>query len=200
MDERYQEEVVRLLPARSGHFRLESGRHGNLWLDLPRLCLDPTPVATLTEGLAARLSAYAVDAVCGPLVEGAFVGLMVASRLKVAFTYTEPRQDLSNRALFPVRYLLPQGLRSEVKGRRVAVVNDVINAGSAVRGTLAELRACGASPVVIGTLAVLGRAAGQLAAEADVGLETLASLPNEIWEPSACPMCAARLPLTDRLA
>ena len=43
-----------------------------------------------------------------------------------------------------------------VDGRRVAVVDDVIIAGSAVRGVLVELGACGATPVAIGALAVLG--------------------------------------------
>jgi hypothetical protein len=31
-----QEEIVSLLAARSGHFRYESGHHGDLWLEIPR--------------------------------------------------------------------------------------------------------------------------------------------------------------------
>jgi orotate phosphoribosyltransferase len=84
-----------------------------------------------------------------------------------------------------------------VQGRRVAVVNDVINAGSAVRGTLADLVQCGAVPVVVGTLAVLGTAAPRLAAAAGVALETLATLPSEIWTPADCPLCARDVPLAD---
>jgi orotate phosphoribosyltransferase len=72
----------------------------------------------------------------------------------------------------------------------VAVVNDVINAGSAVRGTLDDLEACGAVPVVVGTLAVLGQAAQALAVDRGLGLESLASFPNRIWEPGDCPLCA----------
>jgi orotate phosphoribosyltransferase len=192
-----QQEVVGLLPARSGHFRLESGHHGSLWLDLELLCLQPDRVRPLAAALARRLSAYAVDVVCGPLVEGAFVGLLAASALGVPFTYTAPRADGAADGLFPVRYALPRALRVHVSGRRVAVVNDVINAGSAVRGTLADLKRHGAVPVAVGTLAVLGTAAPRLAADACVALETLATLPNEIWPPAECPLCARGVPFTD---
>jgi hypothetical protein len=39
-----------------------------------------------------------------------------------------------------VKYRIPPALRSQVRGKRVAIVNDVINAGSAVRGTFLDLR------------------------------------------------------------
>jgi orotate phosphoribosyltransferase len=77
----------------------------------------------------------------------------------------------------------------------VAIVNDVVNAGSAVRGALAELGACGARPVAIGALAVLGGSARELARGAGLALETLAELPNEIWEPARCPLCARGVPV-----
>jgi orotate phosphoribosyltransferase len=195
--ESQQQEVERLLPARRGHFRLESGHHGDLWLDLELLFFHPAKVQPLAEALARALSKHAVAAVCGPLVEGALVASMVAPLLGVPFAYTEGKVSSPADGLFPVDYLLPPALRPRLKGRRVAVVNDVINAGSAVRGTLRSLRDCGAEPVAIATLAVLGGSAARLAAEAGVALEALASLPNEIWVPSECPLCARQVPLDD---
>ena len=76
-------------------------------------------------------------------------------------------------------------------------MNDVINAGSAVRGTLRSLRDCGAEPVAMATLAVLGETAVRLAAEEGVALETLATLPNQIWIPTECPLCARHVPLSE---
>jgi orotate phosphoribosyltransferase len=190
-------DVEGLLPARKGHFRLESGHHGDLWLDLELLFFRPAQLRPLAEELARALSKHAVEAVCGPLIEGAFVASLVAPLLDVPFTYTERRVAPRTDQLFPVRYVLPPAFRPRLNGQRVAVVNDVINAGSAVRGTLRSLRACGAEPIAIATLAVLGDAASRLASEEGVALETLASFPNQIWVPTECPLCARQVPLSD---
>jgi orotate phosphoribosyltransferase len=195
-----QDDVALLLPARKGHFRLESGHHGELWLELERLCVRPKSIERLAAILAERLSLYHIEAVCGPLVEGAFVALMVASTLDVPFTYSEPHEDTGTDALFPVQYHLPGGLREQVRGRRLAIVNDVINAGSAVRGTMTDLLDCGALVITIGTLAVLGQTAATYAAEKNVALETLAWFPNEIWTAAECPLCARGVPLTNACA
>jgi orotate phosphoribosyltransferase len=191
------DDVLDLLPAREGHFLLESGHHGDRWLDLESLCVDVAAVRDLARRLARRLSGYDIDAVCGPLVEGAFVALMVAEQLAQPFTYSVPRRRPRKGQLFPVKYAIPSALRGKLSGKRVAVINDVIGAGSAVRGTLEDLRAGGARPAVIGTLAVAGEGAARLAAEFGIHLETLARIPADIWTPEQCPLCAKRVPLTD---
>lgn len=188
-------QVQALLPARRGHFRLESGHHGELWLELERLFLRPAALQPLAGALAQALAPHQIEAVCGPLIEGAFLATMVAQALDVPFTYSVPRTS-ARGGLFPVDYPLPAGLHQALAGRRVAVVNDVINAGSAVRGTLASLRTCGARPVAVAALAVLGPDADRLAAEADLPLEALVRLPNQLWLPDQCPLCARGVPLT----
>src|SRR5262249_39710039 len=182
-----------------GHFLFESGHHGDLWLDLELLCLRPEPVRRLAERVAERLAPYAVDAVCGPLVEGAFVALMAAEALGVPFSYAERFPDPERDGLFPVDYRIPRALRARVRDKRVAIVNDVVNAGSAVRGALTDLQVCAARPVAIGALLVLGSTATQLAAERRVALDTLAPLPNNLWTPAECPLCFQRMPLVSGL-
>ena len=81
--------VVDLARGRKGHFRLESGYHGGLWLDLPQMYLQPGRVRPLCEELARRLADVDVDMVCGPLVEGAFVGLIAALELNAEFCFVE---------------------------------------------------------------------------------------------------------------
>ena len=194
----FQKEVADLLPWRKGHFKLESGHHGDTWLNLELLCVKPEPVEQLAVVLADVLSEQRPDVVCGPLVEGAFVAMMVARHLAVPFTYTE-RFDSRGEGLFPVSYRLPGAQRELVSGKRVVIVNDVIGAGSAVLGTLKDLYECGADPVAIGALAARGSAAVVLARENGLALETLASFPGEMWKPSECPMCAAGVPLADEI-
>jgi orotate phosphoribosyltransferase len=188
--------VVDLLPIRKGHFRYESGHHSDSWIDLERLFLRPEPVIRLAEQLADRLRAYEIDAVCGPLVEGAFVALIVASRLQVPFTYAERFEGPTADELYPVQYRVPRVLRAELRNQRVAIVNDVISAGSAVRGTLRDLSSCGAQCVVIGSLAILGDAFSTFAAQHDLAVESLWRMPNAIWTEAECPLCRAGEPLS----
>ena len=195
-----REELLDLAPARKGHFRMESGHHGDLWLDLELLCVRPRPIARSAAALAKRLSPYAVDVVCGPLVEGAFVALTVASELDAEFSYSERFDYPQSDRLYPVEYRIPGALRSAIHGKRVAIVNDVIGAGSAVRGTFTDLEACGAEPVVIGALLVLGSSASSFTADKHIALECLSYLPNNLWKPSECPLCASGIPVEDLTA
>ncbi len=188
--------LARLPLARPGHFVLESGHHGELWLDLELLCHDVASAWRQADELAGRLSGLAAEVVCGPLVEGAFVALRVAEQLGLPFTYSQPERRVAAEGLFPLGYRLPGPLRPKVRGRRVLIVNDVINAGSAVRGTLDDLRACGAEPVAIGSLLVLGTAAARLAEEQGLALVALAQVSNRIWTPAECPLCLQGLPLS----
>lgn len=189
------DQLLSPLAARRGHFRLESGHHGSLWLDLEQLCLRPERVRPFAVELARKLAFHGVEAVCGPLNEGAFVALMVAEALGADFTYAERIAATDRDGLFPVDYRIPGPLRERVRGRRVAIVNDVINAGSAVRGTFADLQACGAIPVALASLVVLGDFAAQLAASWGIPLETLRQQSNPLWEASVCPLCAAGEPM-----
>lgn len=188
-------EVERLLPLRRGHFLFESGHHSPVWMDLERLCLRVDPIRRMAGALAARLSPHDVEIVCGPLVEGAFVAVLVAEELGVPFTYAERLPDPEARGLYPVRYRLPGLLREEVRGRRVGIVNDVVSAGSAVRGTLLDLEACGARPVAIATLAVVGPLAATFANGHGLALEALLQIESPFWVPSDCPLCGRDLPL-----
>jgi orotate phosphoribosyltransferase len=190
-----QEDVVKLLAARKGHFRFESGYHGDLWLELDPLYVRPICLRQLIAELARRLAGHGVEAVCGPLVGGAFLAQLVAQELDVEFYFAEQLARSQSDGLYPVAYRIPDALRSRVRGKATAVVDDVINAGSAVRGAFADLLGCGARPVVIGALLVLGQPAARFAASAGVPLESLASLPNALWEPAACPLCASGTPL-----
>jgi len=189
--------MIDQLPTRRGHFVLESGHHGDMWVDLELLCLSPARVRPFAKELATRLEKYGAEVVCGPLVEGAFLALMVASELGLPFTYSEPLPEEKPVKLYPLRYQLPPALCREVQGKRVVIVNDAINVGSAVRGTFVDLKRCQAEPVAIAALAVLTPWASRFAEQNGVALEVLASLESEVWTPTACPLCIRGEPLTE---
>jgi orotate phosphoribosyltransferase len=112
--------------------------------------------------------------VCGPLTGGAFAAQLVASALGADFAWsTPPAYQVTGRTA----------------GRRIAIVDDAINAGSAVLATAAALD----GPLVcVGALLTLGAAPASVAG---APVERLATLPSHLWPPDACPRCAAGSPL-----
>ena len=77
----------------------------------------------------------------------------------------------------------------------MALVDDVVNAGSAVRATSAALSAAGADVAVAAALMVLGDVGEHHLQAARIPLETLDHRASQIWTPQACPLCAAGEPL-----
>lgn len=189
--------LIEALAARRGHFRLESGHHGELWLDLDALFARPARVAPFVALLAEQLSECGAEVVCGPLVGGAFVAQAVAERLGIEASWSERLAAPSDGGLYGARYRIPDALRDRVRDRSVAVVDDVVNAGSATRATIADLRACDARPVALGALLVLGEGAAELAGAEGLALASVAALANVIWAPAECPLCAAGVELAE---
>jgi orotate phosphoribosyltransferase len=194
-DESLQSKFRNFLPAHHGHFKLESGHHGNLWLDLDLLFLHPKDIQPFVIELARNISTFKIDAVCGPLTGGALIAQSIALALEVDFLYTERTAPKDPDTLYSAAYRLPPHLRTAASGRNIAIVDDVINAGSAVRGTLAELESVGAKPTVIGALLILGETGEKYFAERHLPLRCISHLPNELWMPEDCPLCLAQIPL-----
>jgi orotate phosphoribosyltransferase len=201
-------DVFDALPARRGHFVLESGYHTDLWLTLDALFVDPAALAPHVVALAEQLRAHAPTAICGPLFGGAFLAQAIASQLGLKFFVVEPappggspdsglRSARTGAAdgLFTARYRLPAGQRALVRGERVAVVDDVISAGSSVRAAIAALTDDGAAIAAVGALLVFGDTALAHFAAQRVPVEALALQALAMWAPDACALCRAGVPL-----
>jgi orotate phosphoribosyltransferase len=189
--------VIDLMARRSGHFRFESGHHGDRWLEPDLLLQRPRALRPFAIALSQRLRRHGFEVVCGPLTGGAFLAQMVAEECGVGFAFAERSAPPPSDALYPVRYRVSDALRDDLRGATVAIVNDVTNAGSAVRGTYEDLLVCGARPVAIGTLIAFGTWSTRFASEHGLALEALESLGNNLWTPQECPLCAAGTPLED---
>jgi orotate phosphoribosyltransferase len=184
-----------LIAGRRGHFQLESGHHSELWFDLDTLFTVPPRIEPFVQQLAESIRPYNVAAVCGPLVGGAFLAQLIAHALDVQFCFTERVMPRDASGLFQARYRLPAALRAGVRDRPLAIVDDVMSAGSALRGTYAELQTLGATTVVAGALMVLGDTGATFFAKRKIPIEAVVRESYSLWLPSDCPLCAAGTPL-----
>jgi orotate phosphoribosyltransferase len=189
------QEFLEIVSGRKGHFQLESGHHGELWLDLDALFAQPRRVAPLVARLTDALRPHDVAVVCGPLVGGAFLAQAAAAALDAEFAFTERELPAVADGLYPARYRLPPAYAERVRSRRIAIVDDVMSAGSAARGTYAELQAHQGVPAVVGALLVLGSTGADFFAQQNVPVEAVARQPYPMWLPAACPLCDSGVPL-----
>ncbi len=189
------DDILSTMPHRTGHFLLESGFHADLWFNLDTLFTKPREIAPLISELARRLTTYNPDVVCGPLLGGAFLAQAIAIELGIDFYHSEPGPSRTSPGLFSAAYRLPPGLKLRASGKRVALVDDVISAGSSVRATAATLDEAGASVVVVGAFVLLGNRAADHFQSRETPVEALAQREFRVWDPAECPMCHENMPV-----
>ena len=191
------DDILSLMPVRSGHFILESGYHTNVWFGLDSLFVSPRRIAPLVTDLSQRLGRYQPSAVCGPQHGGAFLAQAVAAELGLHFYYTLTKHSVRANGLFAATYELPAGVKSLAGSERFAIVDDVISAGSSVRATHTELADAGGEVVAVGALVLLGTKARDHFSTLGVPVETLAERSFETWTPDECPSCGRGEQLED---
>jgi orotate phosphoribosyltransferase len=166
----------------TGHFLLSSGLHSDRYLEKFRLVENPALAEQMTAEIASRFADDRVEMVMGPTTAGIILAYSVARRLGIEARYAE-KED-GERKLRRGQVLQP--------GTRVLVVDDIMTTGGAVRECIDVTRAHGATLVGVG---VLGDRSG---GSVDLGtrLEAVLRVAVEAYEPSACPLCAAGVPIT----
>jgi len=184
-------DLLGALPARRGHFLLESGCHTDLWLTLDAMFVDPAAIAPSVEMLGHRLRAHAPTAICGSLLGGAFLAQALATAMGLRFYFSAPAPSTDGSAgLFGAEYRLPSEIARRIRGERTAIVDDVISAGSSARATVRAVAAAGARPVVVGALMTLGSVGVAHFAAERIPLEALERREFNVWKPEDCPLCA----------
>jgi orotate phosphoribosyltransferase len=189
-----REDALAVLRGVQGHFVMESGLHADLSLDLDQLFVRPGRLVPSARRLADALAGLRPDVLCGPLLGGALLAQLVALTAGLDAVYTE-RTAWTPGALWSARYELPASLAALVNGRRVAVLDDVVNAGSALRATVAAVRGAGGEVVGAGALMRLSDRVVPWLDEQGLDLHALTVRDAPLWSPGDCPLCRRGVPL-----
>ena len=181
----------------NGHFDYGNGYHGTVYLNPHRLFQQPSTIWRFAQDLIDVIPGDLLDSievVAGPVMGGALLGHTMAGLL-------DARRPLSHPAsLFaPLSMDAGGGLvlrdfyRDVVKGRRALLADDVRNTGKTFERAKALIEEAGGT--VIATVEICDR----LEAMVDLGVPNiaLAEYPApENYPVAACPLCAARTPIT----
>ncbi|MEO7966660.1 MAG: hypothetical protein ABIT38_22405 [Gemmatimonadaceae bacterium] len=185
---------MELAARRTGHFQMESGLHSAMWLDLDALFASPVRIEPFVSALANMLRPFQVDAVCGPMLGGAFLAQRIAQLIGAEFWYTAPAAPTDVAGLYRARYRLPQAFDRRLSHPRVVLVDDVMSAGSSLRATNEELR-LHSEVVAVGAILRLANVGADYFALQGVPVTAVVQQAFEIWTPEECPLCRAGTPL-----
>src|SRR5262249_16663444 len=127
---------------KSGHFKLSSGAHSDLYVQCALVLEWPAVAAELGTALAAKLAPLEPQVAVGPAMGGVIIAQEVARTLGVRMVFTE-RSDgaMTLRRGFQVQ-----------DGERAVVVEDVVTTGGSPREVVGLLGAAGAHPVGVGSI------------------------------------------------
>ena len=153
-------------------------------------------IERLTRLLARRLADRSIEIVCGPAMGGLVVGEWLAHELGVMCAFAEHDPDPQPGDIRG-RFLLRRGYDQLVSGRKVLVVDDMVNTGLSIRQTIEAVRAAGGQVVAAASLVFVGRFDTQ-----DLGVDDYFYLLHYDvptgWPPEECPLCRDGVPVDTR--
>jgi orotate phosphoribosyltransferase len=193
------QETLRLLQdahaiLENDHFVYISGDHGSGWIDKNALFPHTDTTEVLCRQLGKGVKDLGVEVVCGPATGGLIIAEWTAHELGVLSTFTEHEEGQAGSALRG-RFILRRGYDHLVAGKRVLVVDDIVNTGLSIRQTIEAVR--GAAGDVVAASALVNRG--------NVGLgvkEFVFLLEYKIpaWPAADCELCKRGVPVNTQYA
>lgn len=161
----------------SGHFRLTSGRHSDVYVQKARVLERPDAVMSLAREIASWYPR--IDVVVAPAVGAVALGFAVALEARARSIFSEREAG---------RMRLRRGFWID-PGERALVVEDVITTGGSAGEVLALVQDAGAEP--LGVAALIDRSTGPL----EFPLKAVLRVEASSWEADRCPLCEQGAPI-----
>lgn len=181
------------------HFVYVTGEHGDGWIDKDAIFTHTDRTARVCELLAEATSELEAEIVCGPATGGLVVSQWTAHHLELPSIFCEHGKEHGYRPADagdgPLRppFVLRRGYEQLVAGKRVLVVDDVVNTGASLREVATAVRTAGGEVPAVAALCTRGQASAE-----DCGAETLVTL-CEIelpsWPADMCDLCRREVPI-----
>jgi orotate phosphoribosyltransferase len=198
----YAEETLRILTEADAildndHFVYVSGDHGSGWIDKDAIYPHTERLERLCRDMADIVRGWGVEVVCGPATGGLLVAEWTAHELGVLSIFAEHDPAPEGHAIRG-RFTLRRGYDQVVAGKRVLVVDDIVNTGLSLRQTAEAVGGAGAQ--VVGAACLVSRGNVDAAGLGVARYVYLLEYKIPAWPASACPLCQAGVPVNTRYA
>ncbi|MGH2817764.1 MAG: orotate phosphoribosyltransferase [Actinomycetota bacterium] len=168
----------------SGHFRLASGRHSDVYVQKFRVLEHPRLAQRFGESIAQSFDRR-FEVVACPAVGAIVLGFAVALAGDVRLVIAERAEG---------RLTLRRGFRLHPH-EKVLVVEDVVTTGGSAAEVIDLARKAGAEPIGLGAL--IDRPDPARPPSLGVPLRALVTVDVSSWDPSECPLCEADQPIQE---
>lgn len=169
------------------HFVYTKGGHGKAYVNKDDIYVDPDQLSLLCKEIAFKAKDWEINVVCGPTVGGVLVANRVTEWL---------RRFTGNNSIVAIFAdegdgcrILKRGYPKKVAGKRVLVVEDVLNTGASAAATAMSVLTIGGE--VVSCFALCNRSADKKAAEELIGVpvEALLEVDMDNYPATECPYC-----------
>lgn len=168
----------------NGHFRLNSGRHSDRYLEKFNLLQWPRYTQLVCAKMADAARALSPRTIAGPTTGGVILAYEVGRQLDLRGIFAE-RDAEGGRSFQRDFHLQP--------GERVYVVDDVMTSGESVFDTIGAVEKAGGT--VVGVAVMVDRSGGRV----DFGATPFfaaTEVQMATWAAEECPLCRDGVPLT----
>jgi orotate phosphoribosyltransferase len=201
----YAEQTKRLLVEAGAiiehdHFVYDSGEHGGGWIDKDVVNENTNRDEGLCSILAEVIRDLNAEVVCGPATGGLIISQWTAHALGVESVFADHSSQSSTAPGGPLRgpFILRRGYDKVVNGKRVVVVDDVINTGLALRQTVEAVRHNGRQVMGAAAIITRGNATSTQCGVKDLRYLLECKIPS--WPAAGCPLCKAGVPVNTQYA
>ena len=188
------------------HFVYVNSDHGDGWIAKDLIFPHTERADELCGLLAEALDGRRFEIVCGPATGGLIVSQWTAHHLGIPSVFAEhgkeqgydPKRAQAGGGPLRPPFVLKRHYDEAVRGKRVLVVDDVINTGESVAETATAVRDAGGEVVAVGALITRGNAG-----PADVGTDDfvyLAEVEIPSWPAAECELCKRGVPVNTAYA
>jgi orotate phosphoribosyltransferase len=175
------------------HVVYTSGKHGSAYVNKDAVYPHTKLTLALTKQMAMLGESQDVQVVLAPAIGAVILGQLIANHLEdilghpVLSVYAEkaPAGD---------GFVIKRGYDKLIRGRKVLVVEDIVNTGGSLLKVIQTAKEMGAE--VIGAVALCNR--GKITTkELDhiPWIRSLISIDLEAWDSSDCPLCQKGIPI-----
>ncbi len=184
------------------HFVYISGDHGAGWISKDSLIPYTDKVARLAQLLSqavrSSMPEAAAEIVCGPAMGGLIMSQWVGHFLNLPAVFAEHEEP--GGASLGVRppFVLRRGFEKLVRGKRVLIVDDIVNTGHSIRQTAQAVKSAGGE--VVAAAAYCSRGNCDAKAMGVPRFIYLVEFEIPFWSADSCRLCQENVPINTQFA